>query len=61
MTEQTIRNTSKLQTQSMLARIVPVFSAVLLGIVILAGVGFASGLPHNAAHDTRHVMVFPCH
>jgi len=38
--------------------------AVLLGLFILYGVGFALGqgdVLHNAAHDTRHTMVFPCH
>jgi cobalt transporter subunit CbtB len=36
--------------------------AVLLGVVILHGVGFASTpLLHNAAHDTRHSQGFPCH
>jgi cobalt transporter subunit CbtB len=35
---------------------------VLLGVVVLLGVGFA-GLPrvHDAAHDTRHSLNFPCH
>ncbi len=37
------------------------FSAVL-GAVILFGVGFSNlTVAHNAAHDTRHSMVFPCH
>lgn len=38
--------------------------AVLLGLFILYGVGFALGqgdVLHNAAHDTRHTMAFPCH
>jgi cobalt transporter subunit CbtB len=36
--------------------------AILLGVVILYGVGFASTpLLHNAAHDTRHSQGFPCH
>lgn len=33
-----------------------------LGIVILFGVGFAPmDIAHNAAHDTRHSVAFPCH
>jgi cobalt transporter subunit CbtB len=37
-------------------------AALLLGVVILYGVGFASTpLLHNAAHDTRHSQGFPCH
>jgi cobalt transporter subunit CbtB len=36
--------------------------AALLGLGVLWGVGF-SHVPawHNAAHDTRHSMAFPCH
>jgi len=36
--------------------------AILLGGFFVYGVGFASpGLLHNAAHDGRHAMSFPCH
>jgi cobalt transporter subunit CbtB len=32
------------------------------GLLLLAGAGFAgSDFVHNAAHDTRHAMGFPCH
>lgn len=38
------------------------FAAAVLGIVILFGVGFAPmDIAHNAAHDTRHSVAFPCH
>ena len=34
----------------------------ILGLGLLAGVGFAGpDLIHNAAHDTRHAVGFPCH
>ena len=34
----------------------------LLGAFILLGVGFANAdLVHNAAHDSRHAISFPCH
>jgi cobalt transporter subunit CbtB len=35
---------------------------ILLAIILVYGVGFAS-VPevHNAAHDTRHAVAFPCH
>ena len=37
-------------------------SAALLGALLLWGVGFAPlAALHNAAHDTRHSMAFPCH
>lgn len=33
-----------------------------LGLFMLIGVGFAgSTVLHNAAHDTRHAIGFPCH
>lgn len=37
-------------------------AALAFGIVILFAVGFAPmGAAHNAAHDVRHSMAFPCH
>ncbi|PHS79075.1 MAG: cobalt transporter [Rhodospirillaceae bacterium] len=36
--------------------------AVIFAGAMLFTVGFAQSSPvHNAAHDTRHVQVFPCH
>lgn len=36
--------------------------ALLLGTFMLIGVGFANAeVLHNAAHDTRHALTFPCH
>jgi cobalt transporter subunit CbtB len=36
--------------------------ALLLGVLLLYGVGFAhADLLHNAAHDGRHAFAFPCH
>lgn len=36
--------------------------ALLLGLVLLVGAGFAGDYRlHNGAHDTRHSMGFPCH
>ena len=43
-------------------RIVIATVGFLLGTFLLFGVGFAqSEVLHNAAHDTRHAMIFPCH
>ena len=35
---------------------------LLLGAFLILGVGFTdSSTIHNAAHDTRHSVSFPCH
>ena len=37
-------------------------AALLFGLFILFAVGFAPmGIAHNAAHDVRHSLAFPCH
>ncbi|GHB09158.1 CbtB domain-containing protein [Modicisalibacter luteus] len=37
-------------------------AVVLFGALILYAVGFLPmNAAHNAAHDTRHSLVFPCH
>jgi cobalt transporter subunit CbtB len=37
-------------------------SALLLGLVMLYGAGFVqTSAVHNAAHDARHSVGFPCH
>lgn len=39
-----------------------VTAALILGFVLIYTVGFAaSSNIHNAAHDTRHGLAFPCH
>jgi cobalt transporter subunit CbtB len=46
------------------SRLTAAVGAAVLGLFILFGVGFAQGQGetiHNAAHDTRHALVFPCH
>jgi cobalt transporter subunit CbtB len=44
------------------ARALPLVMAALLGIFIIGGVGFSHiAAVHNAAHDYRHSMGFPCH
>ena len=45
-----------------MAAIKPAILAIVLGVFILYGVGFAQPqLLHDAAHDTRHAFAFPCH
>jgi cobalt transporter subunit CbtB len=43
-------------------RIKAILAALVLGFVLIYTVGFAaSASVHNAAHDTRHGLAFPCH
>ncbi len=36
--------------------------ALIFGVFLIFGTGFAhSNTLHNAAHDTRHAVGFPCH
>ena len=47
---------------ALLSKGVELLSALLLGIVVLYGSGFVStSVVHNAAHDMRHAIGFPCH
>jgi cobalt transporter subunit CbtB len=52
-----------LASQSVLAsRAIQITFAALLGLVVIGGAGFAQiEALHNAAHDYRHSMGFPCH
>ncbi|MBM3566003.1 MAG: cobalt transporter [Alphaproteobacteria bacterium] len=34
--------------------------ALVFGAFVIFGAGFAA-VAHDAAHDTRHAFVFPCH
>ena len=39
-----------------------IFAALIFGVVIIFAVGFAPmSVAHNAAHDVRHSLAFPCH
>ncbi len=50
------------QTASRAEAPIAAMMAALLGAVLIWGVAFSPiALLHNAAHDTRHSMAFPCH
>ncbi len=53
------------QTQTgVIARgtIYAVSAAIFIGTLLVGGVGLAgSEMLHNAAHDLRHGLAFPCH
>jgi cobalt transporter subunit CbtB len=43
-------------------RIAAGFACMFLGSFLVFGVGLShDGRLHNAAHDTRHAIGFPCH
>jgi cobalt transporter subunit CbtB len=47
---------------SALRAAIPALTAVLFGVFVVYGVGFAGPATiHNAAHDVRHSFAFPCH
>jgi len=53
---------NQVETAVSAAPVVPALYALLLGTFLVLGVGFAhSDTIHNAAHDSRHSMAFPCH
>jgi cobalt transporter subunit CbtB len=51
-----------LRTAAQSNALVAAAMAALLGVFLIWGVGFSPiAALHNAAHDTRHSMAFPCH
>lgn len=57
--EQTSQTISQTATT---AAAIPAVLAILLGVFLVFGTGFAhSDTIHNAAHDSRHSFSFPCH
>ncbi len=59
-----ISTTLRPKARSITSRLVACITTLTLGLIILFGVGFADGKNaafHNAAHDTRHTIAFPCH
>ena len=58
----TATETSTISSLSISQRLLAGVLALLLGLVLVGGVGFASDMAiHNGAHDTRHALGFPCH
>jgi cobalt transporter subunit CbtB len=58
----TVSATTAIQSLSLSQRIIAGGLALLLGLTLLVGTGFAGDYRlHNGAHDTRHAMGFPCH
>lgn len=60
-TSSTVGNSVTTQPIS-ISKPIQLFSAFVLGAIIMYGVGFLNtSVAHNAAHDTRHSTGFPCH
>ena len=58
----TTNTATGLQSLSISQRLIAGSLALLLGLTLLVGTGFAGDFRlHNGAHDTRHAMGFPCH
>ncbi len=55
-------NQIALQQISIKQRVIAGLVCMTLGLGLVAGIGFAGAdTMHNAAHDTRHAVGFPCH
>ena len=58
MTTQTVGLSTTLTDQRRAAGI----ASLIIGIFLIFGVGLSHiAAAHNAAHDTRHAIGFPCH
>jgi cobalt transporter subunit CbtB len=56
-TSSSLSNAASVQTG-----VVPLALAALLGLFIIGFAGFShTEVVHNAGHDYRHSMAFPCH
>jgi len=57
-----IASNQDLIVKSGLSSLTQTLSALVFGAVIIFAVGFVPvDAAHNAAHDTRHSLAFPCH
>jgi cobalt transporter subunit CbtB len=44
------------------SKVIPLAISAVLGLFMVGFVGFSHlEVVHNAAHDTRHSLAFPCH
>lgn len=58
----TSTHTGASESANRLALAMPAIFAIVFGVFMVYGVGFAHPTTiHNAAHDARHAFAFPCH
>jgi cobalt transporter subunit CbtB len=59
---QAARRNPAAASSTAVSRLLQIALAGLLGVFIIGGVGFSHvAAVHNAAHDARHSLAFPCH
>jgi cobalt transporter subunit CbtB len=57
-----VSSTRPVQAKAITSLRLQISAALIFGMVIIFAVGFAPmGIAHNAAHDSRHGLAFPCH
>ena len=57
-----VRSIPNPELNAVVAKLPAIAFAAVLGAIVFFAVGFAGPAEiHNAAHDSRHVMAFPCH
>lgn len=57
-----VSSTQPLQAKAITSFRVQIFAALFFGMVVVIAIGFAPmSVAHNAAHDARHSLAFPCH
>ena len=62
MSDKTTIATVQSVEASIASRAIQIVMAAALGLVVIAGAEFVQiSAAHNAAHDYRHSMGFPCH
>ena len=59
----TVRNTAtQFAAAEQTAAKLPAVLALIFGVFMVIGTGFIhTSTIHNAAHDVRHAVTFPCH
>ena len=56
------RNETSISVASPVSRIAAIGCVALFGLGLVWAAGFANAETlHNAAHDSRHSLTFPCH
>lgn len=62
MSTQTTAQNSTISVSASQSTLMQTLGALGFGVIMLFAVGFAPmDVAHNAAHDTRHSLAFPCH